>query len=85
MIKNFIKNSDVARGQGEQGPRIADMRWVLNDTFLMILTTENDMLFFDALLQVYQVHLSHDETVKHDLYASAVINSSQPAASQVQR
>ena len=39
-IDSFIKN----------GAHIADMRWILNDTFLMIVTTTKEVLFFDALL-----------------------------------
>ena len=46
MIEDFIKfNSQT----------IVDMKWVLNDTFLAILTSSRQLLMFDPLLQVYQM------------------------------
>jgi hypothetical protein len=41
-IKNFTKET------------ILDMKWVLNDTFLMIVT-QNEVIIFDALLELFQI------------------------------
>ena len=34
--------------------KVLDMKWVLNDTFLVVLT-QNEVIVFDALLQVIQI------------------------------
>ena len=36
-------------------PPIADMKWILNDTFLAVMTPNNCILFFDVLLQDFQI------------------------------
>ena len=35
--------------------RIIDMKFVLNDTFLVVVTEQQNILFFDPLLQVYNI------------------------------
>lgn len=49
-ISEFIKQADV---------KIVDMKWVLNDTFLAILTSNNRVIIFDVLLQVFQIQDMH--------------------------
>ncbi|CDW76778.1 UNKNOWN [Stylonychia lemnae] len=39
------------------GEEISDMKWILNDAFLMIVTRNNNLIIFDSLL--YAFNLSH--------------------------
>lgn len=82
MIRDFIKKtaeppSSDQHPESQKKPKIADMRWILNDTFLMVLTSEHEILFFDALLQVFQINLSHEDTVEYNLFTSITKQISQ--------
>ena len=46
QIKNFLKQ----QASDEEQVRIQDMKWVLNDTFLLILTSRDEIVIFDVLL-----------------------------------
>ena len=45
-----------------------DMRWILNNTFLMIVTESDEIIIFDALLQVFQIQPKHEEQIKNQLF-----------------
>ena len=47
---------------------VQDMKWILNDIFLAILTKENEVLIFDSLLQVFQIQSKHEEVPSKQLY-----------------
>ena len=38
-----------------EGVIVRDMKWMLNDTFLVILTSNNKIVVFDVLLQVFRI------------------------------
>ena len=45
QLPNFFKK--------DKTKTIIDMKWVLNDTFLVIITSDNEIIFFDVLLKVF--------------------------------
>ena len=40
--------------------KVLDMKWVLNDTFMVVIT-QNEVMVFDALLQVIQIQDKNSE------------------------
>lgn len=53
------------------------MRWILNDTFLVVVTTTKEVLFFDALLQVFQIQSKFEEQIGKNLFAQLKTYQSQ--------
>ena len=53
-ISNLFRNKASSKGAGPnqagEGSHVQDMKWILNDTFLVIVTKDNEVLIFDALL-----------------------------------
>ena len=41
------------------GERIFDMKWILNDTFLLVLTESGNYVIFDSLLYAFNLCPSH--------------------------
>lgn len=49
IINNFVNLNGSSIISQITSP-IVDMKWILNDTFLMILTEDEQILYFDPLL-----------------------------------
>lgn len=45
------------------GEKVIDMKWILNDTFLMIVTNFHNIVIFDSLLYAFNL----ESFIHHDL------------------
>jgi hypothetical protein len=51
MIENFITDDN----------EVADIKWMLNDTFLAIVTVRGELLLLDPLLKVFATQRKHKD------------------------
>lgn len=42
------------------------MKWILNDTFLVILTSLNEVIVFDVLLQVFRIQPKFSDSLENN-------------------
>ena len=52
----------------DKAKTIIDMKWVLNDTFLVIITSDNQIIFFDVLLKVFSMQSKFSEIEENRLF-----------------
>ena len=55
---------------------ILDMKWVLNDTFFVIVTSDNQIIFFDVLLKVFSMQSKFSDISENRLYQNIITDQS---------